>query len=208
MIRIQAQPKPSQPNLDEPMPEEEVLVWKTWEMEVIEHQDATTYAAPTLDGRRAWLTIHRNGQLLGGGYHDSDRTSDSFLRLGNPEQDLGFAPVEQRQLTCWDYGPTGAPIPTDPAGYPVTVRHDRRHYPWTSIDVQPASGSGSEFDTDPSVQFWQPGYGRQLRLRVVGNEVRAWAGAGAGPGGTEYRMVDGHVVAIQRDRHFVSTYCR
>ena len=207
-IRIQALPKPAQPQLTEAVPEEEVLVWKTWEMEVIEHQDATTYSAPTLDGRQAWLTLHRSGQVIGGGYHDLDKRPDSYLRLGNPEQDLGFAPVEEKQLTCWDYAPTGAPIEIRPEGYRITVSHDRSAYPWSSLRVQSADGGTADFDSDPSGSFWQPSYGGPLQLRLAGNEVRAWVGASGGPGGTEYRLVDGHVAAIQRNRHFVSSYCR
>ena len=208
VIRIQALPKAGQSQLTEAVPEGETLVWKTWEMEVTPHQDATTYSAPTLDGRQAWLTIHHNGQVLGGGYHDLDKRPDSYLRLGNPEQDLGFAPVEEKQLTCWDYAPTGAPIEVRPEGYPIVIRYDRRAYPWSSMSVQKADGGMVDFDTDPSGVFWQPSYGGPLLLRLVGNEVRALAGTSPGPGGTEYRLVDGRVVAIERHRHFVSSYCR
>lgn len=111
-------------------------------------------------------------------------------------------------MTCWDYAPTGAPVEIRPEGYPITVRYDRRAYPWSSISVQGANGSAADFDADPTGQFWQSSYGGRLSLRPVGNEVRAWSGASAGPGGTDFHLVDGRIVAIERMRHFIGSYCR
>ena len=83
---------------------------------------------------------------------------------------------------------------------------------FTALDarggVQGANGSAADFDADPTGQFWQSSYGGRLSLRPVGNEVRAWSGASAGPGGTDFHLVDGRIVAIERMRHFIGSYCR
>ncbi len=206
VIRIRALPKDPQPQLNEGLPEEERLIWKTWLMEITPHQDATTYSAPTLDGRQAWLTVHGNGQIIGGGYHGT--TSDSYLRLGNPEQDLGFAPVEERPVTCWDYSPVGAPIEVDPDGYQALVRYDRRSYPWATVDVVQTGDRSLDFQTDPTGQVFQPWFGGQVDVSVQGDEVRTSVGAAALGGMTEYRFRDGRLVSLEHSRRHVHTWCQ
>lgn len=206
VIRIRSLPKDPQPQLVEEVPEDVSLVWKTWQMEVIPHQDATTYSAPTLDGRQAWLTVHSNGQIIGGGYHGT--TSDSYLRLGNPEQDLPFAAVEDYPVTCWDYSPVGAPVEVDADGYQATVRYDRSRYPWASITVIQTGDRALDFQADPNGQVFQPWYGGQVSLRLHGDEVRAAIGAAAMGGMTEYRFRDGRLVSLEHSRRHVSTWCQ
>ena len=203
VIRIQALPSlgGGDSGFQEALPAEEVLIWEMSELVTQQHQDAATFSAPTSDGRQAWLTVHRDGNIIGGGYHRTESTS--YLRLGNPAQDAGPAAIEDRDFHCESSAPLG--YPALPAPHGVRVRHDRTTYPWTSMSVQ---GSTVGLRTDPDGLIRTSS---SIGYRIVdldGDAVNVTLGAAYYDGLTTYTLRNGSLEAIQHSSHFVVTSCR
>ena len=56
------------------------LAWATNSRDVEQHSSSATFAAPTTDGRRAWLTVSAGDQVIGVGYHGDSQ--NSYFRCG------------------------------------------------------------------------------------------------------------------------------
>lgn len=203
VIRIRARPslKGEAAAYPEDLPPEEILIWQVSDMVTQQHQDAATFSAPTTDGRQAWLTVHRNGAVIGGGYHGT--TPDSYLKLGDPQRDAPDAPVEVRALDCQSIA--SPDYPELPMPHRIQVRLDRTAFPWSSVAVE---GAAVGIRTDPDGGLTRGGSLGNRSISLDGEVVHVTLGFAYYDNLTTYSLRRGSVVEISHQSRFVHTTCR
>jgi len=177
---------------------EQILIWQTSNLVTQQHQDAATFSAPTTDGRQAWLTIHRDGSVIGAGYHGT--TSSSYLRCGNPTQDAPIEPPKTFQMQCKignSPGLNGTVVVG--ATYQTSFEIDRSTFPFTTLK-QGDPGPNRPFRTDPTGELIaDPRSHIVWHLPETGDgNVRVYIGGTFGWEGTFYQFRDGELTLVER----------
>ncbi len=166
--------KPLPPWDGAPAEDEQTLIWQVSNLVTQQHQDAATFSAPTTDGRVAWLTVYRDGRVIGGGYHGT--TPESYLRLGNPEQDAPIAAPQTATLNCRsrERDETTGVVTFGPPMFQQYL-FDRTDFPWSAITPVATVPTSPELDGDPTgakIDGTAPGFTyRDFRPREGGGYV-------------------------------------
>jgi hypothetical protein len=161
------------------------ISWESASLVTQQHQDAATFGAPTSDGQRTWLTVHRNGDVIGAGFNGTEDAS--YLRCGNPYQDGQPRGLVQQSFTC-----------TGPQRQVENIRLDynAKDWPYSSITVAAAN--------TPNSRLFLPYMGVDAqggRYVPSGNNSQSWSDYGFaiyGPTGldTQYYMRLGEIQGV------------
>ena len=160
-------------------------------MTVQQHSGATTYSAPTSDGRQGWFTIDKAGTLIGGGYHGTD--PGSYLRCGDAMAGVeAIKPVVYRMACTSGMINLATGEKTFDPPSEESIGLDASTYPWASL-----LGAG-RLVPDPTGSLAAGGGNTLIRDDSVTGDVNVYIGGAKSSDGSFYTLSEGRLISAER----------
>ncbi len=133
--------------------EEQIIIWQPSNKTTQQHSGSATFSASTVDGRQAWMTVTRAGEILGGGVHGT--TPDSYLRCGVAKNQIAVVGTERVELRCrTGFVQDDRSVRYDSAES-VLISYDFSQYPYVSMSAPPYIPNTFSYGGESSSQVFR-----------------------------------------------------
>ena len=123
--------------------EQRTVIWEISNLSTQQHSGSATFSAPTTDGRQAWMTVSRAGNVIGGGVHGA--TVDSYFRCGVATNGIERAGLERTELRCRTGFVEDDRSVTYTPQQSVLITYDFSQYPYVSMTAPPYINTTVEY---------------------------------------------------------------
>ncbi len=127
--------------------EQRTVIWELSNLSTQQHVGSATFSAPTTEGKQAWMTVSRAGDVIGGGVHGV--TADSYFRCGVAKEGVELVGLERTELRCRTGFVEDDRSVTYTPQQSVLITYDFSQYPYVSMTAPPYINQTNEFG-DPS----------------------------------------------------------